>query len=165
MSLLRNNSFDASVGLESSTSYVSVEEAKAYLNNLSKGSSLANLSDEDLQKKLNSSTQFINNEYNFIGKKATPDQALEFPREDQTEIPINIKYASIELAILINSEKVFVDPGDESLPVIESTVGPLTTKYATSQIQGEISKKNNLVFIRDLLKDYLCPNNNEFQRS
>ena len=66
----------------------------------------------------------------FKGSKTDEDQALEWPRDGNTDVPDKIVQAQLEAAL------VYMKGGDLTASigknVIEKTVGPLTTKYAES---------------------------------
>ena len=64
----------------------------------------------------------------FKGSKTDEDQALEWPRDGNTDVPDKIVQAQLEAAL------VYMKGGDLTASigknVIEKTVGPLTTKYS-----------------------------------
>ena len=79
----------------------------------------------------------------FKGEKTDPDQALEWPRDGNTEIPDKIVQAQLEAAL------VYMKGGDLTASigknVIEKTVGPLTTKYAESGPQSIMYPKLSML--------------------
>ena len=64
----------------------------------------------------------------FKGEKTDPDQALEWPRNGNTEIPDKIVQAQLEAALVYNAGGNLM--ASIGKMVTEKTVGPLTTKYA-----------------------------------
>lgn len=79
----------------------------------------------------------------YIGQRATRDQALDWPRYCvcidgytylSTELPKQLGDAQLALALAANSADLMpVVAVDDRGAVIEKTVGPLTTRYATPQ--------------------------------
>ena len=143
-------------GLNNSTSYVSVADAKQYLNNLGKGSAFVASSDAIIQAFLNNATLYLDTEYNYMSSKLKVDQALQFPRTTSAGIPEKIKYATVELALLIQENNLFYSPADASSTVKEEKIGPIEVKYATAQeFKSYTAKKNILNFIESLIAPYL----------
>ena len=64
----------------------------------------------------------------FKGDKTDPLQALEWPRDGNTEIPDKIVQAQLEAALVYNAGGNLMASIGKT--VTEKTVGPLTTKYA-----------------------------------
>ena len=64
----------------------------------------------------------------FKGEKTDPLQALEWPRDGNTDIPDKIVQAQLEAALVYNAGgNLIVSIGKM---VTEKTVGPLTTKWS-----------------------------------
>jgi len=64
----------------------------------------------------------------FKGEKTDPDQALEWPRDGNTEIPDKIVQAQLEAALVYNAGGNLM--ASIGKMVTEKTVGPLTTKWS-----------------------------------
>ena len=64
----------------------------------------------------------------FKGAKTDEAQALEWPRDGNTEIPDKIVQAQLEAALVYNAGGNLM--ASIGKMVTEKTVGPLTTKYA-----------------------------------
>lgn len=64
----------------------------------------------------------------FKGEKTDPDQALEWPRDGNTEIPDKIVQAQLESALVYNAGGNLM--ASIGKMVTEKTVGPLTTKWS-----------------------------------
>lgn len=167
MSLV-NNEFllENGTGLAGATSYLSILEADTY--NLNVGIS-ADWNSYEANKKqvlLNKASLFLTNNYYFIYKKLKETQGLAFPRveefkEDIIIFPDNIKYATMELAILLDEKQIFITTQQSERLVTMQKVGPLTTQYENDVKDYEYrnrSRQNKLEFIDKLLKDYI---NNE----
>ena len=84
----------------------------------------------------------------FKGAKTDESQALEWPRDGNTDVPDKIVQAQLEAAL------VYMKGGDLTASigksVIEKTVGPLTTKYAEGGLQTIMYPKLSM-----LLRGYL----------
>lgn len=57
-------------------------------------------SSSDRSKSLIMATEIIDR-LNFLGEKADPDQELQFPRADDTEVPADIEKACAEIALAL----------------------------------------------------------------
>ena len=64
----------------------------------------------------------------FKGEKTDPDQALEWPRNGNTEIPDKIVQAQLEAALVYNAGGNLM--ASIGKMVTEKTVGPITTKWS-----------------------------------
>ena len=164
MSLLNDSQFivEDGTGLEDATSYVDVASANNYLENVSRPNLTSFSSDTDEQAKsyLNTAALFIDNSYCFKASKLNETQALQFPRTGQSEVPINVKYAQIEVALLIKNGKIYTNPGGSTTgKVIERRVGPITTKFAeeaTGKTPSNPRQVNLLDFVEELLKPFFA---------
>lgn len=71
----------------------------------------------------------------FSGSKTDPDQALQFPRNDETTVPQRIKTAQMVAAILIDSgEDLMATQGQRVLS--ESVAGAVSVNYSDSGRQS-----------------------------
>jgi hypothetical protein len=64
----------------------------------------------------------------FKGEKTDPSQALEWPRDGNTEIPDKIVQAQLEAALVYNAGGNLM--ASIGKMVTEKTVGPITTKWS-----------------------------------
>lgn len=80
------------------STFISVAEATTYFATRLSVSEWTAASDDDKLSAITMATDYIN-QLNFVGTKTDPDQELEFPRNDETEIPSDIKKACAELAL------------------------------------------------------------------
>lgn len=83
--------------------YVSLEEANSYISSSflssdEKRKAWEGLSDDDKKVLLRQSLMDIE-ALNFTGRKTDLNQPYKFPRNGNTEVPENVKYAQIEGAI------------------------------------------------------------------
>ncbi len=107
--------FDTTIGGDSSTSYVDLDYCKQYLFDAGY-TDAGTIPDSDLKRALNKATRWIDSNYRtyYTGIRQYDDQLLEWPRSSsyypldnyyisEDTIPIEIKYATCEVAHLINS--------------------------------------------------------------
>lgn len=71
--------------------------AETYFANRIGTSAWDNADEDEKDKALEHATSLIDN-LNFIGDKASDSQDNQFPRGDDTEVPLKIKYACCEIA-------------------------------------------------------------------
>lgn len=98
-------------------SYISVEDADDYFEGIGYQSSWFEKATIDRERALMSGTQFIDNQYVYIGLKAEETQGLQWPREDAidnngfevTGVPKNIEQATCEAAIRTLSTSLYTD--------------------------------------------------------
>ena len=159
--LLEANAFvvEDGTGLTNATSYTSDIEALNYLDNTLRGLSndrFRTASTADKKKYLNFSTLFLDNRFDFLGTKTKATQSLEFPRssEDGNKllVPNKIKYASIELAIIMASDLLFDDRSVGS-QIISERISEIEIKY--SDVTRKDYKVVRYNFIKNLISDYL----------
>lgn len=133
---------DSTPGGAAADSYVSVAEADAYWAKRS-SSAWAAADTEFKEAALVRATSFVDAEYTWKGVRRTAEQALAWPRYDvcldgyplsPDEIPLKVKDAVCELALRALTGNL----ADDVLPqqVIETTVGPITKKYAPVERNG-----------------------------
>jgi hypothetical protein len=82
----------------------------------------------------------------YLGDRATRDQALDFPRNgvcidghsyDADELPAALKQAELAFAFAANSVELMPAAAtDGQGQIIEETVGPITTKWAAGAAKG-----------------------------
>ena len=111
-------------------SYLTVPEADTYFANTLRSATWTSFSLADKTAAIFEATRLIEN-LNFTGEKADPDQALQFPRGDDTTIPDDINIACCEIAIMLLQERT--PQGEvESLNMVSSGFGPARSTYDRS---------------------------------
>ncbi len=81
------------------------------------------------------------------------DQALDFPRDHASNIPNNIKFAQMQIALQVNAGvELFPVVGGSAQIVARKKVGPLETEYATTT---NVGTQPYFRSIMALLKPYL----------
>ena len=122
-------------GLENANSYISIDEFKDYWTD--RNVDYSTKTDTEIQASLIKATQYIDNNYVFIGYKNNYNQGLEFPRYNAldrngylvVDIPKCLKYAICEAsAININGADLFASSEDGITEKTEN-VGPVETTY------------------------------------
>lgn len=132
--------------------YASVVEADAYCEGKYPfPASWDDASDDDKLRALTTATRMIDR-LEFAGDKASEDQELEFPRDDDTTVPTDIVNASIEQALALIDG---ADPDLErlSLGVTDSKTGDANTKYDRSFANERIVHG----ILSDIAWNYLKP--------
>lgn len=124
---------ETGAGLTNATSYVSVAEYKQYYEN--RGIDYTATAEATIQAKLNIATEYIDNNYNFIGNISNDDQALSFPRVglskngyaiDSDVIPQDLKDAVCYIADKVKNGNIEqVDEGVKS-----ESFGPVSKTYS-----------------------------------
>jgi hypothetical protein len=110
------------------TAYLTVEEAVIYFDTGRLGSDAWDCaSATDRGKALVMATRAIDR-LNYHGEKTDPDQTLQFPRLNDTEVPQDIKDACAEEALALLDGK---DPEAEreALGITDQSFGPLKAKF------------------------------------
>ncbi|WP_434033588.1 DnaT-like ssDNA-binding protein [Cupriavidus sp. a3] len=120
-----------STGKPDANSYVSVAEADSYHGDRGNANWSAATTKEAA---LINATSYVDSLYRFQGLRASDTQALEWPRAGVTGIPKRLKDAVCELALRALSGPLAADVAPEQ--VIETTVGPITKKYAAAPLNG-----------------------------
>lgn len=116
-------------GLTTANSYASVLEVDAYFTERGNATWNGTASKDTL---LISATDYLDATYGarFKGAALTSTQALQFPKDAFTGIPVQLKRACFELALLAVSGSLFapnVTADEASLKAKSVTVGPVTT--------------------------------------
>lgn len=140
--------FDATISSNSSTSYLSIEEAKQIL--FDRGYDYGTLTDTDLKRYLNKATSYIDSEFSpmFNGYRTEDNQSLSWPREgafyiidpyeiSSTIIPPEIKNATIETV------KLLID-GEDITATISKSGKVKTTRVKVDVIEEESSFEESL---------------------
>lgn len=93
---------------------------------------------------------------NFAGDKNDSEQALQFPRNDDTDIPIEIEYATYELALTLLDE-VDMDQEVQTLGVLSETYSGVRTTYdadyVNEHIRAGIPSIGAWEYLRPFLRD------------
>ena len=126
-------------GLPNADSYVSVEFADSYFS--ARGvSGWETLTQTVKEQSLIRATDFIDNIYQWHGKKATSEQALRFPRvnlvdyEGQTieGIPTCLKQAVCDASLLTSNGTELFQTKNENGDVVSETITTLSFTYSKS---------------------------------
>lgn len=139
------------------TAYATEAEAQTYLDTYKIFyRAWTDSSSTDHVKALNQATYIIDR-LNFVGEKADEDQALQFPRGTDTEIPDDIKNACTEIALAlldgINPELEF-----ENLRMIAQGYGNVRSTHDPTLLpEHQVAGVPSLVAWQ-LLKPYLHDN-------
>ena len=154
---------DATVGTSTANSYVTEAEADEYFINRSNATSWEMSTQKEAL--LITASRLIDWQLQFKGAKTFESQSMKFPRtgiimsDGETIpsdiIPVEIKYAVFELALLsMESDRVSDDP---LAGLKEVKAGPLTVKTATPNE----NPKNPTIpeFIKTLLSGFLASRN------
>lgn len=127
-------------GLLDSNSFVSLEYADDYFT--SHGvTSWSDKQPEEKEVLLINATDYINNIFDWKGKKATPEQALNFPRtelytKDGYEVegvPKQLKEAVCEAVVVLLGNKQLYQSVNENGAVTSEHIGQLSFTYDVSQ--------------------------------
>lgn len=136
---------ETGTGSSTADSYISVADADTYHSNLS-NSAWASADDADKEVALRKATQYLDATYKWIGTIYSTTQSLGWPRVSVTDkegrdldysVPLNIKNATCELALIALSSSLVVNT-DSSSYIKREKVGPIETEYkdgAPSQTQ------------------------------
>jgi hypothetical protein len=85
------------IGDVGGTIYGTILDASSYFSTRLNSTAWLDATNSDRIAALTEATRLIDN-LNFKGEKADSDQYLEFPRDDDTLVPTNVKFAAYELA-------------------------------------------------------------------
>ena len=139
-------------------SYVSASEADTYFQDRMGAEEWEALSTADKEKTLVSATDMLDSLCTWNGEKTTPTQPLEFPRDGDIEVPVDIKTSQINiaLAMVIEGEYIYnvesqdltgVKAGSVNLtlsesvnsnPFLNTTTKQKLRKYGTCMFGGSI---------------------------
>tara|TARA_Y100001938_G_scaffold41980_1_gene57808 strand:+ start:265 stop:774 length:510 start_codon:yes stop_codon:yes gene_type:complete len=160
-------------GKTNSESYASVADADTYFTARRGDTTWAAASTANKEKALRNATDYIEEKYNarFIGRKATKDQALAFPRAyiesydgyaiESDEIPEKLKRATMELAVRALSEDLLPDLANPGEIASETNqVGSLRQSVTYIGGKGNIKSYRSATM---LLREYLM--GETFERS
>ena len=109
----------------------------------------------DRNKALYMATRAINR-LNFAGNKSDADQELEFPREDDTEVPVPIRIACYECAIAFLQGRT-LDQDLKDLSLASTSFGGVRDTYfegyVPEHIRAGIPSAEAWVHLRPFLRD------------
>jgi len=108
---------ETGTGITDANSYISVEEADNYFTDINPQEIWFTKNTQQRERVLMNGTQFIDNQYSYIGTKASETQGLQWPREDAidnngyevTGVPKNIKQATCEAALRAFDSTLYTD--------------------------------------------------------
>lgn len=111
--------------------YATEAEAQAYMDERLNVEPWTSASSGDRDKALMMATKIIDR-LNFLGKKASDAQELQFPRADDTVVPQDVKNATSEIALALLDD---VDPEMEfeNLGMISQTYDNIKSTYDRSR--------------------------------
>jgi len=115
--------------------YGTIYEANEYFSKRLHERAWTNSKPANREKALWAATSIID-ALNFKGAKHSDSQFLEFPRDDDTEVPIEIRMATYEIAQSLLDGK---DPDEEleNLGVIHRGMGSARSSYSRTQVPIE----------------------------
>lgn len=150
-------------GLKDSNSYVDVAFADDYFT--SRGNTeWAELSETQKESLLINATDFIDNSFQWYGKKSSAEQSLRFPRKELTDyegleivgIPASIKQSVCDSALLLLQGKVLFNSVGEKGAVTSEKIGELSFTYATKD-NGDVNRITNYDIINTKLRGLFKP--------
>lgn len=142
------------------TSYVDVAEANEYFAERLESdawTAAASVSGKQLAS-LKQATRMIN-QLNFVGRKAEDIQENEFPRDDETTIPREVKMATCEIAIAL-LRKVSLQTTSQTVGLTSKSVGDASQSFADSTAGMSIfsiAGNTNSMEAYRLLRPWLYP--------
>ena len=118
--------------------YITIDDADTYFSERLRTSAWDNTSDSggDKLKALLEATRMIDR-LNFAGTKTSSTQENEFPRNDETTVPIDIQYACAEIAIKL-LDGIDPDMEVENLMMSAQGISTLKTTYNRSSVQENV---------------------------
>ena len=126
-------------GLPNADSYASVEFADSYFS--ARGvTGWGSLTQQAKEQALIRATDFVDNIYQWFGKKAVAEQALRFPRvnlkdyegNDVTGVPVCLKQAVCDAAFMASSGTELFQTKNENGDVVSETITTLSFTYSQS---------------------------------
>ena len=131
-----NDGSEASAPSVIDDSYCTTAYAQSYFNSRLGTSAWDDASENDKTVSLIMSTRLIER-LNYIGEKAEDNQDMQFPRGDDTIVPVDIKFACCEIALRLLDG---VDPEleYESLRMTSQKYSEVGISYDKSNIQDHI---------------------------
>ena len=107
--------------------YGTISRASTYFENRLGTQAWDDATANDRQSSLIMATRAID-KLNFAGDKADTDQELQFPRNDDTEVPIEVEYACYEIALCL-LDGYSQEQEVETLGVLSETYSGVRTTY------------------------------------
>lgn len=111
-------------------SYVGIEDADQYFSARLYAEKWTDADISTREKALGMAATMLDLNFQWAGKKADSDQAMEFPREGMAEPPRAIKVAQMELALLLLKSDLTAIP--ENAGVKREKLDVLETEYFES---------------------------------
>ena len=124
---------------EIATSYLSLEDADKIISKQTNSDNWNDADDEVKKMLLMQSSYAVDGAVKYKGTKTSSTQLLEFPRNGETTIPNNIKFAVALTAMKISNDDIFKNIKSE-------TIAKHTTEYfAKVEIDDDV-----LIFLKPL---------------
>lgn len=125
-------------------SYVTSDFADNYFNNRPNSQCWCEADDDKKEQALLFATIKINN-FEFIGFKKSSDQKLQFPRNFQPELPVEIQYAVCEEAIaLLENSTHFTN---KKYGISSVTIGSSSVSYFEKENNPKLLSNEALNFV------------------
>ena len=137
------------------TPYIEVEDAQDYFDERLRSEAWDDATAEDQAKALKQATRMIDR-LNFEGDKADEAQENQFPRGNDTEVPLDIQYATCELAFALLDD---VDASMEiaNLSNTKQGIGDARverdTSYVHEHIRAGIPSLEAWTYLKPYLRD------------
>lgn len=136
------------------SAYVTVIEADDYFSELYKRALWSEITVTERQQALNSATAMIDR-LKFAGAKHDADQELEFPRDDETDVPTDIKVACFELAYsLVDGKDAELEI--ENLPIVAKGYSAIRSTFDRTFVLEHVRAGIPSYAAWTRLKPYLC---------
>lgn len=147
-------------GIVNADSYVDISYADDYFNSRDV-SEWEDLEDSEKEVMLIKATDFIDNGYQWNGKKSNIEQSLRFPRVNLEDyegqkivgVPNCLKQAVCECCILILGNKTLYKTENENGKVTSERIGELSFSYAQGNDSSETLYETLNLRLRGLYKD------------
>lgn len=131
--------------------YISVAQADAYHAIRMSHATWAALSESDKAARLVSASDYLDGYYRFRGKKTSPTQLRQFPRNGETTIPPEVMQAVLELAVALPSSGGINAQAARTRKRVK--VGEIETEYQ----DATAAEKRLYPLIDGLLRDWIIP--------
>lgn len=122
-------------GLENADSYVSVEECSEYFDKYGGGDAFYQAEDKVKERALRSATRFVDSLIRWVGQKFNPDQALQFPRENDEDfipVPKEVIEATCEITEMVLNDELGASP------IISERYGDTSVTYAQPHLETKL---------------------------
>lgn len=146
--------------IENANSYVDLETANDYFSNLN-FDKWEELEDVEKEVLLIKATDFVDNIFDWKGRKSNKNQSLKFPRIELTDedgyevlgIPKSLQNAICECVILIlDGNKLFKTENENGI-VTSERIGDLSFSYQKNSVEGKTLYESLNARLKGLYKD------------